>query len=118
MQSFHGTYLRTHVQQRLQVVQASRKSPSNSIARTLLLSHFFVPFELLRSSNEFQLPLKIHPIFANEKGIKKIESSDPFEKLGKYYDCLPLPCGRLTIVLNNKFLQPNKTNNTFHKGFS
>ena len=56
MQSFHGTYLRTHVQQRLQVVQASRKSPSNSIARPLLLSHFFMPFELLRSSNEFQLP--------------------------------------------------------------
>lgn len=75
------------------------------------------PYNFYDISNEFQLPLKIHPIFANEKGIKKIESSDPFEKLGKYYDCLPLPCGKLTIVLNNKFLQPNKTNNTFHKGF-
>ena len=75
------------------------------------------PYNFYDISNEFQLPLKVHPIFANEKGIKKIESSDPFEKLDKYYDSLPLPSGKLTIVLNNKFFQLTKTNNTYYKGF-
>ena len=29
------------------------------------------PFNFYDISNEFQLPLKVHPIFADEKGIKK-----------------------------------------------
>ena len=75
------------------------------------------PFNFYDISNEYQLPLKVHPIFADESGIKKIDSINPFEKLDKYYDSLPLPCGKLTIVLNNKFLHLNKINNTFQKGF-
>ena len=75
------------------------------------------PFNFYDISNEYQLPLKVHPIFADESGIKKIDSINPFEKLDKYYDSLPLPCGKLTIVLNNKFLHLNKINNAFQKGF-
>ena len=56
-------------------------------------------------------------IFADEKGIKKIDSVNPFEKLEKYYNSLPLSCGKLTIVLNNKFLHSIRINNTFQKGF-
>ena len=75
------------------------------------------PFNFYDISNEFQLPLKVHPIFADEKGIKKIDSVNPFEKLEKYYNSLPLPCAKLTIVLNNKFLRSIRINNTFQKGF-
>ena len=75
------------------------------------------PFNFYDISNEFQLPLKVHPIFADEKGIKKIDSGNPFEKLDKYYNSLPLPCAKFTIVLNNKFLRSIRINNTFQKGF-
>ena len=75
------------------------------------------PYNFYDISNEFQLPLKLHPIFANEKGIEKIDSSNPFEKLDKYCESLPLPCGKLTIVLSNKFLQLTKINNNLNKGF-
>ena len=75
------------------------------------------PFYFYDISNEFQLPLKVHPVFANEQGIKNMDTTNPFKKIEQYFNILPLPSGNLIIALTNGFLDSNVLNNTLQKEF-
>ena len=74
------------------------------------------PFYFYDISNEFQLPLKVHPVFANEQGIKNMDTTNPFKKIEQYFNILPLS-GNLIIALTNGFLDSNVLNNTLQKNF-
>ena len=74
------------------------------------------PFYFYDVSREFQLSLKLTPIFATEESLKKIINPSPFEKLRAVYEMLPLKSSILTIVLTNGFLDPNLKNNNLQKG--
>jgi len=75
------------------------------------------PFFFYDISNEFQLPLKVHPIFASEEALRKMNEITAFEKIKVYSNALPLASGKFTLVLTNGFLHPSLKNNTFQKGF-
>lgn len=75
------------------------------------------PFYFYDISNEFQLPLKVHPVFANEQGIKNMDTTNPFKKIEQYFNILPLPSCNLIIALTNGFLNSNLLNNTLQKEF-
>ena len=74
------------------------------------------PYYFYDVSREFQLSLKLTPIFATEESLKKINNPFPFEKLRAAYEILPLKSSILTIVLTNGFLDPNLKNNNLQKG--
>ena len=63
-----------------------------------------VPFYFYDISNEFQLPLKIHPIVANEKTIIDGKENGVFKRLDEIFKNLPLTCSQLTIAIGNGFL--------------
>ena len=74
------------------------------------------PYYFYDVSREFQLSLKLTPIFATEESLKKMNNPFPFEKLRAAYEILPLKSSILTIVLTNGFLDPNLKNNNLQKG--
>ena len=74
------------------------------------------PFYFYDVSREFQIPLKLIPIFATEESLKKSNNSFPFEKLRTVYENLPLKCSILSLVLTNAFLDPNLKNDNLQKG--
>ena len=63
------------------------------------------------------MPLKVHPIFASEDALRKMDEVTAFEKMKVYSNALPLASGKFTLVLTNGFLHPSLKNNTFQKGF-
>ena len=75
------------------------------------------PFYFYDVSNEFQLPLKVNPIFATEKGIRNMKEPYPFQFLEKLFDKLPLPSSNISIVLTNCFLNPSLKNESLQKDF-
>ncbi len=75
------------------------------------------PFHFYDVSNEFQLPLKVHPVFATEGGLRNKKSNQVFSMLEEVYQKLPLSSSKCTVVLTNAFLYPNWKNNTLQKGF-
>ena len=75
------------------------------------------PFYFYDVSSEFQLPLRVHPIFATEKSIYRLEDVTAFKKMEAHYKALPLASGKFTLVLTNGFLHPTLKNNIFQKGF-
>ncbi|PWH10210.1 hypothetical protein DEJ39_07340 [Bacteroidetes bacterium SCGC AAA795-G10] len=74
------------------------------------------PYYFYDVSREFQLSLKLTPIFATEESLKKIINPSPFEKLRAVYEMLPLESSILSIVLTNGFLDPNLKNDNLQKG--
>ena len=74
------------------------------------------PFYFYDVSREFQISLKLIPIFATENSLKKSNNSFPFEKLRTVYENLPLKSSILSLVLTNAFLDPNLKNDNFQKG--
>ena len=75
------------------------------------------PFYFYDVSSEFQLPLRVHPIFATEKSIYRLEDVTAFKKMEAHYKALPLASGKFTLVFTNRFLHPTLKNNIFQKGF-
>ena len=75
------------------------------------------PYYFYDVSREFQLSIKLTPIFATEQSLKQLNDSFPFEKLLRVYEKLPLSSSVLTLVLSNGFLDPDLKNNTLQKGF-
>ncbi len=74
------------------------------------------PFYFYDVSREFQISLKLIPIFATENSLKKSNNSFPFEKLRTVYENLPLKSSILSLVLTNAFLDPNLKNDNLQKG--
>ena len=74
------------------------------------------PFYFYDVSREFQISLKLIPIFATEESLKKSNNSFPFEKLRTVYENLPLKSSILSLVLTNAFLDPNLKNDNLQKG--
>ena len=74
------------------------------------------PFYFYDVSREFQISLKLIPIFATENSLKKSNDSFPFEKLRTVYENLPLKSSILSLVLTNAFLDPNLKNDNLQKG--
>jgi len=74
------------------------------------------PFYFYDVSNEFQLPLKVHPVFATEAGLKNQKSNQVFSMLEKVYQKLPLSSSKCIVVLTNEFLHPNTKYNTLQEG--
>ena len=75
------------------------------------------PFYFYDVSNEFQLPLKVNPIFATEKGIRNMKEPYPFQFLEELFEKLPLASSNMSLVLTNGFLNPNLKNESLQKGF-
>ena len=75
------------------------------------------PFYFYDVSNEFQLPLKVNPIFATEKGIRNMKEPYPFQFLEELFDKLPLPSSNMSLVLTNGFLNPSLKNESLQKDF-
>ncbi|MEK9613120.1 MAG: hypothetical protein VW080_04255 [Flavobacteriaceae bacterium] len=62
------------------------------------------PFNFYNLSNEFQLPLKVYPVFATEKSLLGFNSQTQFTELEQLFKNLPLSCSRLIIAVTNGFL--------------
>jgi hypothetical protein len=62
------------------------------------------PFNFYNLSNEFQLPLKVYPVFATEKSLLGFAEQTQFKELEQLFKNLPLSCSRLTIAVTNGFL--------------
>ena len=75
------------------------------------------PYYFYDISREFQLSIKLTPIFATEQSLKQLDDSFPFEKLLRVYEKLPLSCSVLTLVLSNGFFDPDLKSNILQKGF-
>ena len=75
------------------------------------------PFYFYDLTNEFQLPLKVHPVFATETAIRKGKKIKAFDELNLIYEKLPLPCARLTLAIGNGFLHPKKQYQPLQKAF-
>ena len=75
------------------------------------------PYYFYDVSREFQLSIKLTPIFATEQSLKQLNDSFPFEKLIRVCKKLPLSSSVLTLVLSNSFLDPDLKNNILQKGF-
>lgn len=76
-----------------------------------------IPFYFYDVSNEFQLPLKVHSVYATQKALTQKGDKQPFEILEKKYEALPLSNSKFTVVLTNGFLHSSSKNNTLQKGF-
>jgi hypothetical protein len=63
------------------------------------------PFNFYNLSNEFQLPLKVYPVFATEKSLLGFAEQTQFKELEQLFKNLPLSCSRLTIAVTNGFLK-------------
>lgn len=75
------------------------------------------PFYFYDLTNEFQLPLKVHPVVASEKALRKGKTSIVFDTLDHIFKNLPLNCSRLTISISNGFLHSKKRNLPLQKAF-
>ena len=75
------------------------------------------PFYFYDLTNEFQLPLKVHPVVATETALGKRKSSEVFYSLEYIFQNLPLTCSRLIIALSNGFLHPVNQNLPLQKAF-
>jgi hypothetical protein len=75
------------------------------------------PFYFYDLANEFQLPLKVHPIFASPKAILNEKNPQVMGYLDRVFQNLPLPCCRLTIAVNNGFLHPQKQHLPLQEAF-
>ena len=75
------------------------------------------PFFFFNLSNEFQLPIKIFPVAATEKGLIDFKSEKAFEKLEVLYQSLPLSCSTLVIAISNGFLSFNQEDDNWEKSF-
>ena len=75
------------------------------------------PFYFYDLANEFQLPLKVHPVVASEPAIREGKSSKVFSNLEYIFNSLPLTYSRLTIAVTNGFLNPKKQKSPLQKSF-
>jgi hypothetical protein len=75
------------------------------------------PFHFFNLSNEFQLPIKIYPVVASEKGLIKFNAKKVFEKLETLHESLPLSCSTLTFAVSNEFLSFNHEDKNWETGF-
>jgi hypothetical protein len=66
------------------------------------------PFYFYDLTNEVQLPLKVAPVIAEEKALKKGKKAAVFNKLETIYENLPLPCNELIIAVSNGFLNKKR----------
>ncbi|MEK9852768.1 MAG: hypothetical protein VW441_07280, partial [Flavobacteriaceae bacterium] len=66
------------------------------------------PFYFYDLTNEVQLPLKVAPVIAEEKALKKGKKAAVFNKLETIYENLPLPCNELIIAVSNGFLNEKR----------
>jgi hypothetical protein len=75
------------------------------------------PFYFYDLTNEFQLPLKIHPVVAKETAFCRLKNYKVFDQLEKIYKNLPLSCNRLTLAISNGFLHSKKQHLPLQKAF-
>jgi hypothetical protein len=75
------------------------------------------PFYFYDLTNEFQLPLKIYPVMANETALYQVKNNKVFDHLEKIYKNLPLSCSRLTLAISNGFLHSKKQHLSLQKAF-
>jgi hypothetical protein len=68
-------------------------------------------------TNEFQLPLKVHPVVACETAIRERKSVKVFATLESIFQNFPLTCSRLTLAVSNGFLHHKKENLPLQKAF-
>ena len=76
-----------------------------------------VPFYFYDLTNEFQLPLKVHPVVACETAIREGKSVKVFATLESIFQNFPLTCSRLTLAVSNGFLHHKKENLPLQKEF-
>ncbi|CAI8369354.1 MAG: Uncharacterised protein [uncultured Bacteroidota bacterium] len=75
------------------------------------------PFYFYDLTNEFQLPLKVHPVVAKDTAFYKVKNYEVFDQLEKIYKNLPLSCNRLTLAISNRFLHSKKQHLSLQKAF-
>jgi hypothetical protein len=75
------------------------------------------PFYFYDLTNEFQLPLKVHPVVAKDTAFYKVKNYEVFDQLEKIYKNLPLSCNRLTLAISNGFLHSKKQHLSLQKEF-
>jgi hypothetical protein len=75
------------------------------------------PFYFYDLTNEFQLPLKVHPVVAKDTAFYKVKKYEVFDQLENIYKNLPLSCNRLTLAISNGFLHSKKQHLSLQKAF-
>ena len=70
-----------------------------------------VPFYFYDLKNYIQTPLKIHPVFAEDQGLRKFSTQKAFKKLDELYKNLPNRSAFHSVSFSNGILYPSKAKN-------
>ena len=76
-----------------------------------------VPFYFYDLNNDIQTPLKIHPIVAEEKGLRKFSTQKAFKKLEELYENLPTRSAFHGVSFSNGILNASEVKNSWRDQF-
>tara|TARA_A100001011_G_scaffold396784_1_gene495768 strand:- start:269 stop:1567 length:1299 start_codon:yes stop_codon:yes gene_type:complete len=76
-----------------------------------------VPFYFYDLNNDIQTPLKIHPIVAEEQGLRKFSTQKAFKKLEELYENLPTRSAFHGVSFSNGILNASEMKNSWRDQF-
>ncbi len=76
-----------------------------------------VPFYFYDLKNDIQTPLKIHPVVAEDQGLRKFSTQKAFKKLEELYQNLPTRSAFHSVSFSNGILNPSKVKNLWRDQF-
>jgi hypothetical protein len=76
-----------------------------------------VPFYFYDLNNDLQTSLKIHPIVADEAGLRMFTNKKAFKKLEKLYENLPTRSAFHGVSFSNAILNDEETKNSWADQF-
>ena len=76
-----------------------------------------VPFYFYDLNNDLQTSLRIHPVVATEKGLRKFSDKKAFKKLEEIYEGLTTRTAMHIISVSNAVLTANQMKNNWRDQF-
>ncbi len=76
-----------------------------------------VPFYFFDLNNDLQTSLKVFPVVAHEKGLRKFSPTNAFKKLQEFYDNLPTASGFHGVSFTNTILNSEDPENPWKASF-
>tara|TARA_B100001113_G_scaffold83185_1_gene66133 strand:+ start:332 stop:1633 length:1302 start_codon:yes stop_codon:yes gene_type:complete len=76
-----------------------------------------VPFYFYDLNNDLQTSLKIHPVVADESGLRKISSQKAFKKLTELYENLPTSSALHAVSFSNAVFNVDRLKNSWRDQF-